>query len=85
MWYSSVIYFRTTVISHLGYINDLPCVLKFAPAILFGNDSNFYDASHNNLNILYNEINKDLENLVTWFKAIDCWKESNRKTVTDTK
>ncbi len=52
----------------LIYINDLPCALKFTRTILFADDTNLY-ASHNNLNTLWNEINKDIESLVTWFKA----------------
>ena len=43
-------------------------LLKFTRAILFTDDTNLY-ASHNNLDTLCNEINKDLENLVTWCKA----------------
>ncbi len=50
------------------YINDLPCVLKFASTILFADDANLY-ASHKNLKTLFSEMNKDIENLVTWFKA----------------
>ncbi len=66
MWHSSGIYLGPLLF--LIYINDLPCALKFTRAILFADDPNLY-ASHNNLNTLCNEINKDQENLVTWCKA----------------
>ncbi len=42
--------------------------MKFASTILFADDANLY-ASHKNLKTLFSEMNKDIENLVTWFKA----------------
>jgi exonuclease III len=50
------------------YINDLPNVLQDSKAIIFADDTNLFSSS-SDINLLYKNINKDLQSLSNWFKA----------------
>jgi len=50
------------------YINDLPTVLKHSKAIIFADDTTIYTSS-NDKNVLYENMNIDLNNLATWFNS----------------
>ncbi len=50
------------------YINDLPHVLENSKAIIFAHDTNLFISS-SKINLLFKNINKDLQSLSNWFKA----------------
>jgi hypothetical protein len=52
----------------LIYINDLSKACKELDTILFADDTNLFYA-HNDINILFKSVNKELINLTEWFSA----------------
>ena len=52
----------------LIYINDLSLVSKFLSPIMFADDTNLF-YSHNNIKILFKNVNDELEKISQWFKA----------------
>ena len=50
------------------YTNDLPNCLNYSKAILFADDTTVYLSSAD-IFYLYITVNRDLENLVEWFRA----------------